>query len=294
MLFGDAALSAGSLVLFEERRGQAGGRPGAGGVHHVAFGVEDEVAQLRWKRWLSDHGVPVSGPFNRGWFRSIYFTDPDGQILEIATRGPGYAVDEDATSLGSRVVVPPGAELRGERDEGAIRQRVWEEPVAEIDESMVLTGIHHISNITDDVADMDAFLTPSLGLRLVKRSVNQDDASMPHWFWANYDGRQVAPRSSLTMFGPWPAGGFPVYGTMKRAVAGVGQAASIAFSASERPPAVALDGRGADIAPSSDVLGGWQDHLAGLGIESDITDAGAWRVLGFDAPDGMRYEIVQS
>src|SRR3712207_8640639 len=59
-------------------------------------------------------------------------------------------------------------------------------------------------SITDRLEAMGAFLEEGLGMRLVKRSVNQDDPGTRHWFWANYDGAAVAPHSSYTLFG-WPA-----------------------------------------------------------------------------------------
>src|ERR1700741_3303033 len=113
LYFGDERGTPGTLLEFLVWPDAASGNPGIGGVHHVAFGVDNEEAQLRWKRRLHDHGVPVSGPYDRRWFHSIYFRDPDGQILEIATRGPGYALDEPVDALGTRVIVPGAENLVG-------------------------------------------------------------------------------------------------------------------------------------------------------------------------------------
>ncbi|HEX6307124.1 MAG TPA: VOC family protein [Longimicrobiales bacterium] len=274
--FGNAAGEPGTVLTFLEQRGSARGRPGAGGVHHYALMVDTPEAQLKWKRRLADHGVHVAGPYNRGWFRSIYFADPDGQIVEIATRGPGYTFDEPATALGGQIVVPPTAELRGRRDEAEVRARVHADAVPVITPDMQLDGLHHISGLTDDVARIGEFYEAALGLRLVKRSVNQDDPSMPHWFWANYDGREVAPRSSLTMFGGWADGGARLVGTLKRAVAGAGQAHHIAFRAADEHE-----------------LHGWMDHLRSMGIEtSGVLDRRWFRSIEFRAPDGMLMEIA--
>jgi glyoxalase family protein len=49
---------------------------------------------------------------NRKYFKSIYFHDPDGHLLEIATRGPGFTVDEDLESLGEQMVLPDEEVLR--------------------------------------------------------------------------------------------------------------------------------------------------------------------------------------
>ena len=65
---------------------------GAGGVHHVAFRTPDAEYQ-DWADRLAEHGVPNSGPVDRYWFRSLYFREPNGILFEIATEGPGFAVD---------------------------------------------------------------------------------------------------------------------------------------------------------------------------------------------------------
>jgi glyoxalase family protein len=52
---------------------------------------------------------------DRYWFRSLYFREPNGILFEIATDGPGFAVDEDEATLGEKVVLPPFLEARRER-----------------------------------------------------------------------------------------------------------------------------------------------------------------------------------
>lgn len=104
--FGDERGSPGSLVTFFEYPGGAPGRLGIGVTHHLAFIVEDEEEQRRWREGLVAHGVQVTPVIDRKYFKSIYFRDPDGVILEIATRGPGFAVDEDAQHLGEKMIVP--------------------------------------------------------------------------------------------------------------------------------------------------------------------------------------------
>lgn len=81
-------------------------RQGAGGVHHVAFRVPDADYDA-WAEVLSASGVPNSGKVDRFWFRSLYFREPNGILFEIATDGPGFAVDEDAGTLGEKLVLPP-------------------------------------------------------------------------------------------------------------------------------------------------------------------------------------------
>jgi glyoxalase family protein len=91
----------------------ATGRPGAGGVHHVAFRIPDADHQP-WADRLDALGVPNSGKVDRFWFRSLYFREPAGILFELATDGPGFAVDEDAAALGEKVVLPPSLEPRRE------------------------------------------------------------------------------------------------------------------------------------------------------------------------------------
>ncbi len=81
-------------------------RPGAGGVHHVAFRSPDEDYDA-WADRLNTLRVPNSGKVDRFWFRSLYFREPNGILFEIATDGPGFAVDEDSATLGEKVVLPP-------------------------------------------------------------------------------------------------------------------------------------------------------------------------------------------
>ncbi len=96
------------------------GEVGTGSVHHIAMCVEDEAAQQRILHQMNTLSVPNSGVIDRFWFKSLYFRDPDGNLLEIATKGPGYAADEPAEQLGSRLVLAPWLEPRRHEIEGAL------------------------------------------------------------------------------------------------------------------------------------------------------------------------------
>src|SRR6476659_6935788 len=65
---------------------------------------------------------------------------------------------------------------------------------------MQLSGIHHLTAISAKIRDNHLFFTQSLGMRLVKRSVNQDDVSAYHLFYADARG---TPGTDLTFF-DWP------------------------------------------------------------------------------------------
>jgi glyoxalase family protein len=85
--------------------------PGAGGVHHVAFRTSDAEYD-GWADRLRALRVPNSGKVDRFWFRSLYFREPNGILFELASDGPGFAVDEDEATLGEKVVLAPWLESR--------------------------------------------------------------------------------------------------------------------------------------------------------------------------------------
>jgi glyoxalase family protein len=268
LYFGDAAGTPGWLLVAREVPAAPRGGWGLGGVHHVALGTATAETQLRWKRRLMDAGIAVSGPYERGYFRSIYFTDPDEQVLEIATRGPGYAIDEPPDALGRTLMQPPERQLRGFRDDSRMHELTHPEPVPTIDAEMALEGIHHISGITRDLPQAGDFYERALGLRLVKQTVNQDDPTTLHYFWATYDGHEVAKHSAMTLFG-WPRGG-------RTARAGCGQTDYVAFRATDAAQ-----------------LTEWRDHLASLGIAASApVDDGPFQSIAFSAPDGQALRLV--
>lgn len=82
-------------------------RLGAGGVHHVAFRTPTSADYHAWHDRLNSMGIPNSGEIDRFYFQSLYFREPNGILFEIATDGPGFAVDEDPATLGEHVALPP-------------------------------------------------------------------------------------------------------------------------------------------------------------------------------------------
>lgn len=198
LYFGDETGRPGTAVTFFEWPAAPQGRPGIGGTHHFALNVADYDSLLQWKRRLTDLGIEVDGPFDRHYFRSIYFRDPDGVILEIATSGPGFAVDEAPDSLGTEHRDPPQEMIVNNRDEERIRAETWPEPVPEINEGMALRhGMHHITAIGTDIARTHAFFGDVLGMQLVKRTSNFDDPTSAHWYWGVDNGR---PGTLITYF----------------------------------------------------------------------------------------------
>ncbi|HEX8919429.1 MAG TPA: VOC family protein [Chloroflexota bacterium] len=266
LYFGDRIGTPGTLVTFFEWPDAARGVIGVGTTHHFAMTVETAEAQLKWKRRLVDAGLHVSGPYDRKAFRSIYFTDPDGVILEIATRGPGFAV----TQNGEDIFIPPLEVQRPYRSEAEIAATTWPEPITSISPDMELHGLHHISAMAADIERTDAFYQEILDLPLVRKSVNYDDPSMPHWYWGLEGGR---PGSIITYFGMnnLPAGARPVGGRVGR-----GMTHHFAFEVF-----------------SDDALPFWQDRLReqGVGV-TPVMDRKYFHSIYFNDPDGHILEIA--
>lgn len=97
----------GAEVHLEERTDLAQERLGRGGVHHVAFRVEDEEELRAWITQIRGARFPNSGFVDRFYFRSLYFREPNGILFEVATDGPGFATDEDPAHLGESLALPP-------------------------------------------------------------------------------------------------------------------------------------------------------------------------------------------
>jgi glyoxalase family protein len=198
LYFGDEIGRPGSAITFFEWPNAPQGRPGIGGTHHYAMAVGDDDGLLKWKRRLTDHGLAVDGPFDRHYFTSIYFRDPDGTIIEIATNGPGFAVDEAPEQIGAAFRDPPPQMVANNRDEARIAAETWPEPVPLITGDMALMhGMHHITAIGTDIARTHAFFHDLLGLRRVKMTANFDDPTSAHWYWGGEDGR---PGTLITYF----------------------------------------------------------------------------------------------
>ena len=124
---------------------------------------------------------------------------------------------------------------------------------------MKLEGIHHITAITGDARKNVGFYARLLGLRLVKKTVNQDDPSVYHLFYADENG---SPGSDLTFFEfPGAAPGRAGEGMIHRIVSRVGSAKALDF---------------------------WAERLAGAGHESR-RDGDR---LAFDDPEGLGHELA--
>ena len=96
------------------------GLQGAGTVHHIAFASPMEEHEA-WGRRVAEAGARPTPVVDRFYFRSIYFREPSRVLFEIATLGPGFAVDEDPATLGESVALPPRFEPYREEIEARLR-----------------------------------------------------------------------------------------------------------------------------------------------------------------------------
>jgi glyoxalase family protein len=124
---------------------------------------------------------------------------------------------------------------------------------------MKLEGIHHVTAITGDAPRNVEFYAGTLGLRLVKKTVNQDDPTVYHLFYADEKG---SAGSDITFF---------EYPGARRGRAGPGMVHTVRFRV-----------------PSVDSLAFWEERLAADGIESQREDG----TLRFADPEGLALELA--
>jgi glyoxalase family protein len=122
-----------------------------------------------------------------------------------------------------------------------------------------LDGIHHISAITADATQNLFFYVGVMGLRLVKKTVNQDNPGVYHLFYADEDG---SPGADLTFF---------EYPGLARGRAGAGMVHRIAMRVG-----------------SHEALDFWAQRLAGAGIETFLEGDR----LRFEDPEGLGLELT--
>jgi glyoxalase family protein len=96
----------GGLYVYDAAPGDVRPVQGAGTVHHVAFASQPQEHDA-WHERVAQSGARPTEVIDRFYFRSIYFREPSGVLFELATIGPGFAVDEDAAHLGERLSLPP-------------------------------------------------------------------------------------------------------------------------------------------------------------------------------------------
>jgi catechol 2,3-dioxygenase-like lactoylglutathione lyase family enzyme len=129
---------------------------------------------------------------------------------------------------------------------------------------MRLTGVHHITLISRDLARTTAFYRDLLGLTLVRESVNDDDPDARHFWFGDAGGTP----GTLISFLEYPA--------MEPGVVGAGSTHHLALAVESADEQVA-----------------WRDYLRSHGIAcTDVLDRGSFRSLYLRDPDGHIVEIA--
>lgn len=118
--FSTAGGRSGTWLDLREESAAPRGAWGVGGVHHVAWRMPDEAAELKLRERLLAAGRRPSEVIDRFWFRSVYFLEPGGVLFELATDGPGFTVDEAPEHLGESLVLPPWYEPQRAEIEAAL------------------------------------------------------------------------------------------------------------------------------------------------------------------------------
>lgn len=90
------------------------GLAGSGTVHHIAFATPDRQTQAEVRLKIVKRMLNPTPILDRNYFTSIYFREPGGVLFEVATSGPGFAIDEAPNHLGEALKLP--AQLEEERE----------------------------------------------------------------------------------------------------------------------------------------------------------------------------------
>ncbi len=88
------------------------GALGPGTLHHVAFRAAGDVEQMAMAEAAKRLGLRPTEQIQRLYFRSVYFREPGGVLLEIATDDPGFTLDEPRETLGTTLKLPPWHEAK--------------------------------------------------------------------------------------------------------------------------------------------------------------------------------------
>lgn len=110
----------GQIMLTEDAHGELS-KMGYGLVQHIAFNVEEGSGIEKWADTYDQEKILNSGVVDRYYFKAIYA--PMGRIIvEIATNGPGFMVDEAYEDLGRSLSLPPKFEARRSKIENQLKE----------------------------------------------------------------------------------------------------------------------------------------------------------------------------
>lgn len=118
--FGVQGGGSGNIVDIQEVPNTQLGEWGVGSVHHIAWRLADEQQEIALREQIVRSGMHPTGVIDRFWFKSVYFREPGGVLFELATDGPGFALDENPEHLGEQLILPPWLEPDRSKTEAAL------------------------------------------------------------------------------------------------------------------------------------------------------------------------------
>ncbi|HEU4642472.1 MAG TPA: VOC family protein [Gemmatimonadaceae bacterium] len=155
----------GTLVDVRSIGGFVRGTGGAGTVHHVAWCVADDEAQLALRARVVEAGLAPTPVIDRSYFHSVYFREPAGVLFELATVPPGFAIDEPAEHLGERLMLPPQYEPHRAEIEAVLPPVHLPVPASAATMFADVTGPEDVSG--DALGFIHRYIPPKAGAELV-------------------------------------------------------------------------------------------------------------------------------
>jgi predicted esterase/catechol 2,3-dioxygenase-like lactoylglutathione lyase family enzyme len=154
----------GSLVDVRTIGGFPAAATGAGTVHHVAWSVTDDAAELAVRQRVSEAGLEPTPVIDRNYFHSVYFREPGGVLFELATKAPGFTVDEPVETLGERLMLPPQYEPYRAQLEATLPPIHLPMPVTDIADAAMAADASAPEDVSGDALGfIHRYLPPSAG-----------------------------------------------------------------------------------------------------------------------------------
>ena len=137
------------------------GAKGAGIVHHVAFEVSDDQAEVEVREQVIAAGLQPTPVIDRNYFHSVYFREPGGVLYELATTPPGFTVDEPVEQLGERLMLPAQYEPNRAQIEAVLPPIHLPAPARASEFFATMTGPEDVSG--DALGFVHRYLPPAAG-----------------------------------------------------------------------------------------------------------------------------------
>jgi predicted esterase len=154
----------GKIVDVRSVGGFLRGIGGAGTVHHVAWRVAGDSAQLELREQVTKAGLDATPVIDRHYFHSVYFREPGGVLFELATDPPGFGIDEPVERLGERLMLPDQFEAQRAEIEAVLPPIHLPVPVSAASLFTSTTGPEDVSG--DALGFVHRYIPPTAGAEL--------------------------------------------------------------------------------------------------------------------------------